>query len=181
MSYNYTKAYKNNGDTKARGVQELYQTNQAKICLPPSRPSLTSYALETRGALRMIRVSIFSKWLIPQGGRLWSAYIAQGVQREPLDQTDLKDDVDATLGGDGGIFRKMPVREAYRGPGGMHVGPASPTWRWLASPSMESLLESSRTFQHRCHRIIPWFLLTNRSPLTVFWINPAEFRDSPNS
>jgi hypothetical protein len=51
-----------------RGVQELYQTKlltlseiQAKICLPLSRPSLTSYALETRRAVRMIRVSVFSK------------------------------------------------------------------------------------------------------------------------
>jgi hypothetical protein len=35
---------------------------------------------------------------------LGSPYIAQGVQREPLDQTNLKDDVDATLGGGGGIF-----------------------------------------------------------------------------
>jgi hypothetical protein len=39
-----------------------------------------------------------------QGGGLGSAYIAQGVQCEPLDQTDLKDDMDATLGGGGGIF-----------------------------------------------------------------------------
>jgi hypothetical protein len=51
-----------------RGVQELYRTKllalsriQAKIYLPSSRPSLTSYALETRRALRMIRVSVFSK------------------------------------------------------------------------------------------------------------------------
>jgi hypothetical protein len=105
MSYNCTKAYKNNGDTKAREVQELYRTKlltlsgiQAKICLPPSRPSLTSYALETRGALRMIRVSVFFKWLIPQGGGLGSPYTAQRVQREPLDQTDLRNGVDATLG-----------------------------------------------------------------------------------
>jgi hypothetical protein len=41
---------------------------------------------------------------MPQGGGLGSAYIAQGVQREPLDQTDLKNGVDATLGGGGGIF-----------------------------------------------------------------------------
>jgi hypothetical protein len=32
------------------------------------------------------------------------AYIAQGVQHEPLDQTDLKDGMDATLGGGGGTF-----------------------------------------------------------------------------
>ena len=34
--------------------------NPSKACLPPSRPSLTSYALEYGGALRMIRVSVFS-------------------------------------------------------------------------------------------------------------------------
>ena len=34
--------------------------NPSKACLPPSRPSLTSFALEYGGALRMIRVSVFS-------------------------------------------------------------------------------------------------------------------------
>ena len=34
--------------------------NPSEACLPPSRPSLTSYALEYGGALRMIRVSVFS-------------------------------------------------------------------------------------------------------------------------
>jgi hypothetical protein len=38
----------------------------------------------------------------PEG--LGSVYIAQGVQYEPLEQTDLKDDVDAILEGDGGSF-----------------------------------------------------------------------------
>jgi hypothetical protein len=33
-----------------------------------------------------------------------SSYIAYGMQREALDQTDLKDGVDATLGGSGGSF-----------------------------------------------------------------------------
>jgi hypothetical protein len=32
------------------------------------------------------------------------SYIALGVQHEPLDQTDLKDSVDAILGGGGGSF-----------------------------------------------------------------------------
>jgi hypothetical protein len=45
--------------------------NPSEACLPPSRPSLTSYALEYRGALRMIRVSVFSNDLISQGGRAW--------------------------------------------------------------------------------------------------------------
>jgi hypothetical protein len=35
--------------------------NPSEVCLPPSRPSLTSYALEYGGALRKIRVSVFSK------------------------------------------------------------------------------------------------------------------------
>jgi hypothetical protein len=41
--------------------------NPSEACLPPFRPSLTSYALEYGGALRMIRVSIFSNDLMPQG------------------------------------------------------------------------------------------------------------------
>jgi hypothetical protein len=38
--------------------------NPREACLPPSRPSLTSYALEYDGALRMIRVSVFSNDLM---------------------------------------------------------------------------------------------------------------------
>ena len=34
--------------------------NPSEASLPPSRPSLTSYALEYGGALRIIRVSTFS-------------------------------------------------------------------------------------------------------------------------
>ena len=34
--------------------------NPSEACFPPSRPSLTSYALEYGGALRIIRVSVFS-------------------------------------------------------------------------------------------------------------------------
>ena len=48
----------------------------------------------------MIRVFVFSndlmtRVMIPKG---WQGlvYIARSIQREPLDQTDLKDDVDAT-------------------------------------------------------------------------------------
>jgi hypothetical protein len=39
--------------------------NPSEACSPPSRPSLTSYALEYRGALRMVRVSVFSNDLMP--------------------------------------------------------------------------------------------------------------------
>jgi hypothetical protein len=69
--------------------------NPNKACLPPSRSSLTSYALEYGGALRMIRVSVFSNDLCLKG---WQGlvYIGRSVHREPLDQTDLKDGVDAT-------------------------------------------------------------------------------------
>ena len=42
--------------------------NPSESCLPPSRPSLASNALEYGGALRMIRVSIFSNDSMPQGG-----------------------------------------------------------------------------------------------------------------
>ena len=43
--------------------------NPSKACLPPSRPSLTIYALEYGGALRMIRVFVFSNDLchMPRG------------------------------------------------------------------------------------------------------------------
>ena len=38
--------------------------NPSKAYLPPSRPSLTSYALEYGGVLRIIRVSVFSNDLM---------------------------------------------------------------------------------------------------------------------
>ena len=41
--------------------------NPSEACLPPSRPSLTSYALEYGGALRIIMVSDFSNDLCLQG------------------------------------------------------------------------------------------------------------------
>jgi hypothetical protein len=45
--------------------------NPSEACLPPSRPSLTSYALEYGEALRKINVSVFSNDLMPQGDRAW--------------------------------------------------------------------------------------------------------------
>jgi hypothetical protein len=67
---------------------------------------------------------------MPPGG-LGLVYLAQGVQHEPLDQTNLKDGVDAILGGGGGIFQKILMKGAHRGLGGTMVGPASPTWQPL--------------------------------------------------
>ena len=66
-------AYKSNGDTKERGIKIIPNHaldmfgNPSEACLPPSRPSLTRYALEYGGALRMIRVSIFSNDLCHMG------------------------------------------------------------------------------------------------------------------
>jgi hypothetical protein len=42
--------------------------NPSEVCLPPSRSSLTSYTLEYGGALRMIRVFVFSNDLCLRGG-----------------------------------------------------------------------------------------------------------------
>ena len=63
-------AYKNNGGRKERGTKIIPNHaldkigNPSEACLPPSRPSLTNYALEYGGALRVIRVSIFSNDLM---------------------------------------------------------------------------------------------------------------------
>jgi hypothetical protein len=52
-------------------------------------------------------------------------YIALRVKREPLDQTDMKNNVDAILGGGGGNFWKLIGRGPHSRPGGTMVGPAS--------------------------------------------------------
>jgi hypothetical protein len=60
------------------------------------------------------------------------AYIySLGVQRERLDQTDLRNGVDAILGDGGGTFWKLLISRLHREPGGMVVGPAGPTWHPL--------------------------------------------------
>jgi hypothetical protein len=61
---------------------------------------------------------------VSPGGRAW--LYSPGVQREPLDQTDLKDGVDATLGGGGGSFWKLIGRGHCERSGGTTVGPVSP-------------------------------------------------------
>jgi hypothetical protein len=48
------------------------------------------------------------------------------VQLEPLDETDLKDGVDAILGGGGGTFWKRTARWGHRGPGGLPHGSGGP-------------------------------------------------------
>jgi hypothetical protein len=73
---NCTSTYKSNGDTKERGDIKIIPNhaldtvgNPSNACLPPSRPILTSYALEYGGALRMIRVSVFSNDLCLREGQ----------------------------------------------------------------------------------------------------------------
>ena len=86
-----TKIIPNHAIDKIRNPSDAY--------LPPSGPSLTSYALEYGVALRIIRVFVFSNDLmtgVMPGGWQGSVYICRSIQREPLDQTDLKDSVDAT-------------------------------------------------------------------------------------
>ena len=70
--------------------------NPRETRLPPSRPSLTSYALEYGGALMMIRVYVFLNDFNCLRGWQGLVYIGRSVHREPLDQTDLKNGVDAT-------------------------------------------------------------------------------------
>jgi hypothetical protein len=55
-------------------------------------------------------------------------YIALRVKREPFDQTNLKNNVDAILGGGGGSFGKLTGRGPHSRPGGTMVGLAGPTW-----------------------------------------------------
>jgi hypothetical protein len=63
--------------------------------------------------------------------RAGPSYIALGVEREPLDQTNLKNGVDAILGGGRGSFWKLIGRGHCGGPGGTMVGPAGPTCQSL--------------------------------------------------
>jgi hypothetical protein len=60
-----------------------------------------------------------------------TSYIALGVQHEPLDQTNLKDSVEAILRGNGASFWKLIGRGHHGRPGDTMVGPASPTWQPL--------------------------------------------------
>jgi hypothetical protein len=69
----------------------------------------------------MVDVEVYPKGVGP-------GYIALGVQHEPLDQTDLKDGVDAILGGGGGNFWKLTGRVHHGRLGGTMVGSADPTW-----------------------------------------------------
>ena len=55
-------------------------------------------------------------------------FIGLRKQREPLDQTDLRNSVDATLGIGGGTFWKLTPRAHCHGLANMVVGSAGPTW-----------------------------------------------------
>jgi hypothetical protein len=58
-------------------------------------------------------------------------FVALGVQRERLDQTDLTTGVDAILKGGGGTFWKLLMSGPHRGLGSIVVGPAGPTYHPL--------------------------------------------------
>ena len=60
-------------------------------------------------------------------------YIGWSVYREPLDQTDLKNDVDATKEAVENRHNKAEADRWAQGPGGLQVRPASPTWHPLGS------------------------------------------------
>jgi hypothetical protein len=85
MLYNCTKAYKNKRYKGKRGARIILNQaldnvrNPSEACLPPSRPSLISYALKTRGALRMIRVSTFSNDFYLREGAKVSLYNPEGL------------------------------------------------------------------------------------------------------
>jgi hypothetical protein len=134
---------------------------QAKICLPPSRRSLTRYALENRGALRMIRVSVFSHDLCLRGAGvyLYSPELTTWV----LGSNRLKEQCRCNLGVSGNRHNNWETN------GGVHR-PPGPMCTPSRSASVESLLESFRTLPRRFHGGIALLLLTCRSALTVyFW------------
>jgi hypothetical protein len=54
-------------------------------------------------------------------------YIAYGVERKPLDQTDFDVEWRCVLGDGGGILQKLMEESPHRGPGGTRVGLAGPT------------------------------------------------------
>ena len=56
-------------DTRGYTKPRYWQDLESKWSLPSSRPSLARYALEYGGALRMIRVFVFSNDLMPSGGQ----------------------------------------------------------------------------------------------------------------
>jgi len=55
-------------------------------------------------------------------------YISLRKQREPLDQTNLRNDVDASYEAVGGIFWKLTGGAHCQGPSDTRVGPGGPTW-----------------------------------------------------
>jgi hypothetical protein len=108
---------------------------------------------------------------MPQGG-LGSVYIALRVQREPLDQTELSNGIDAIIGGGEGIFWKLMTDRAHRRPGGPPGSPSGSAAVWCP-------LVSFRSFLRQFYGGIAYLILTCRSFLTVFWIYLVEITYSP--
>ena len=80
-----------------------------------------------------IRVFVFSNDLMTSDawGRQGLDYIALRVQREPLDQTDLSNDLDAILKAVENRHSKVADRWGPLGLGGTTYRPADPTWQWV--------------------------------------------------
>jgi hypothetical protein len=90
QTYKSNERYKRERGTKIIPNHALDKIrNPSDTCLPPSTPSLTSYALEYDGALRMIRVSIFSNDFNASRGWQGLIYIGWCFNPEPSDQSDL--------------------------------------------------------------------------------------------
>jgi hypothetical protein len=70
-------------------------------------------------------------------------FVALWVQHEPFDQTNLKDGVDAILGGGGGSFWEGTTRWSHRGPGDLPHGPGD-LLQWPLDPCF--IVVSSGTF-----------------------------------
>ena len=82
-------------------------------------------------------------------------YIAQRVQRELLDQTDLSNGLDASLKAVGNRHMKQSDRQGPHGSGGPPIGQPAPHGSGLSPTSVIFLLDPSRVFPRRYRDVIP--------------------------
>ena len=69
---------------------------------------------------------------LPKEGWYKAVYIGRSIHRKPLDQTDLKDDVDTTQEAMGNRLSNEGLTGGPQGSDGLHVGLASPTCQCLS-------------------------------------------------
>jgi hypothetical protein len=72
-----------------------------------------------------------------------ASYIGRGMQHKPLDQTNLKNSVVASLEAVGNRCTKERLTHGSHMLSGIRVGPPGPTWKPLGFTSIIRLLESS--------------------------------------